>query len=118
MQYEANAKALNSILSGLTESVLVKVMQCKTSKHAWEKLKCFYEGAPKVKESKLHTYKGQFENLKMKEEENIVEYLLRVDEIINSIRSIGGEIKEKDVVDKVLRTLPMKYDSKVSSLEE
>ena len=25
--YEANAKALNAILSGLTESVLVKVMQ-------------------------------------------------------------------------------------------
>ena len=52
----------------------------------------------------------------MKEEENIAEYLLRVDEIVNTIRGIGGEIKEK-VVDKVLRTLPMKYDSKVSSLE-
>ena len=58
------------------------------------------------------------ENLKMKEQENIVEYLLRVDEIVNSIRGIGGEIKEKEVVDKVLRTHPMKYDSKVSSLEE
>ena len=54
----------------------------------------------------------------MKEEENIAEYLLRVDEIVNAIRGIGGEMKEKDVVDKVLRTLPMKYDSKVSSLEE
>ena len=43
-QYEANAKALNAILSGLTNSVFVKVMQCKTSKHAWEKLKCVYEG--------------------------------------------------------------------------
>ena len=52
----------------------------------------------------------------MKEEENIAEYLLRVDEIVNAIRGIGGEIKEKDAVDKVLRTLPMKYDSKVSSL--
>ena len=49
-------------------------------------------------------------------QENIAEYLLRVDEIVNAIRGIGGEIKEK-VVDKVLRTLPMKYDSKVSSLE-
>ena len=33
-QYEANAKALNTILSGLTNLVFVKVMQCKTSKHA------------------------------------------------------------------------------------
>ena len=32
-QYEANAKSLNAILSGLTNSVFVKVMKCKTSKH-------------------------------------------------------------------------------------
>ena len=54
----------------------------------------------------------------MKEEENIAEYILRIDEIFNAIRGIGGEIKEKEVVDKVLRNLPMKYDSKVSTLEE
>ena len=81
-----------------------------------KKLKCVYEGAPKVKESKLQTYKGQFESLKMKEEENIAKYLLRVDEIVNAIRGIREEIKEKDVVNKVIRTLLMNYDSKVSSL--
>ena len=60
-QYEANAKSLNAILSGLTTSMFVKVMQFKIAKHAWEKLKCVYEGVPKVKESKLQTYKGKFE---------------------------------------------------------
>ena len=94
-QYEANAKDLNAILSGLTHSIFLKVMQCKTSKHAWEKLKCIYEGTSKVKEYKLHAYKGQFENIKMKEEENIAEYILREDDIVNAIRGIGGEIKEK-----------------------
>ena len=43
-QYEANAKSLNTILSGLTNSVFIKVMQCKRTKHAWEKLKNVYEG--------------------------------------------------------------------------
>ena len=75
-QYEGNEKYLNVILSGLTNSVFVKVMRCKTAKQAWDKLKIVYEGASKVKESKLQTYKGQFESLKMKEEENIGEYLL------------------------------------------
>ena len=77
-----------------------------------------YEGAYKVKESKLQTYKGNFESLKMKEEENIEEYLLRVNEVANAIRGLGGKLKEREVVRKVLRTLPMKYDSKVSTLEE
>ena len=61
---------------------------------------------------------GQFEGLKMKEEEKIGEYLLRVDEVVNAIRGFGGKLKEKIVVRKVLRTLPMKYDSKISTLEE
>ena len=108
---------MNAILSGLTNNVFTKVMQCTSPKQAWDKLKIIYEGASKVKESKLQTYKGQFESLKMREEENIWEYLLRVDEVVNAIRVLGGKLKEKEVVRNILRTLPMRYDSKVSKLE-
>ena len=61
-------------------------MQCTSAKQAWDNLKIIYEGESKVKESKLQTYKGEFESLKMKEEENIGEYLLRVDEVVNVIK--------------------------------
>ena len=117
-EYEGNAKSLNAILSGLTNTVFTKVMQCTSTKQAWDKLEIIYEGALKVKESKLQTYKGQFQSLKMREEENIREYLLRVDEVVNAIRGIGGKLKENKVVSKILRTLPMRYDPKVSTLEE
>ena len=65
------AKFLNAILKGLANSMFFKVMQSKTTIHVWEKLKICYEGASKVKKSKLQTYKGKFESLKMKEEKNI-----------------------------------------------
>ena len=65
-QYEGNSKSLNAILSGLTNSIFTKVMRCKTAKQAWDKLKIIYEGESKGKESKIQTYKGQFESLKMK----------------------------------------------------
>ena len=52
----------------------------------------------------------------MKEEENIGEFLLRLYEVVNAIRGLGGKLKEIEVVSKVLRSLPMKYDSKVSTL--
>ena len=57
-QHEGNAKSLNTILSGLKNSVVTKVMRCNTTKQAWDKLKIIYGGASKVKESKLQTYKG------------------------------------------------------------
>jgi hypothetical protein len=62
-------------------------MHCKSAKEIWDKLEVVYEGDDKVREAKLQTYKTQFENLKMKEEEDIVEYLHRVDEVVNSIRA-------------------------------
>ena len=92
-QFEGNAKVLNATLSGLTNTVFNKVMQCKSAKQSWDKLKIIYEGAFKVKESKLQTYKGQFEILKMREEENIGEYLLHVDEVVNAIIGLGGKLK-------------------------
>ena len=54
----------------------------------------------------------------MNEEENIGEYLLILEEVVNSIRGLGGKLREKEVVRKVLTMFPMKYDSKVSTLEE
>ena len=74
--YEDNSKAMNAILSGLTETVFVKVMHCDIEKEVCDKLKNIYKGDDKVKGAKLDTYRGQFENLKMKEEENIEAYLL------------------------------------------
>ena len=54
----------------------------------------------------------------MKEEENISEYLERVDEVVNAIQGLGETIEDIYIVDKVLRTLPMAYNPKVSTLED
>ena len=74
--YEENSKLMNVILSGLTETLFVKVMHCETTKAIWDKLRNIYEGDDKIKGEKLMTYRAQFENLKMKEEENIAAYFL------------------------------------------
>jgi hypothetical protein len=52
-----------------------------------DKLEVVYEGDDKFREAKLQTYRTEFENMKTKEEENIVKYLHRVDEAVNSIRA-------------------------------
>jgi hypothetical protein len=76
-------------LNGLGESIYTKFMHCKSTKEIWDKLQNIYEGDSKVKEAKLQTYRGQFEQLKMKEDENIAAYFLRVDETVNAIIGLG-----------------------------
>ena len=67
---------------------------------------------------KLQLHRAKFENLKMKESENIAAYLLRVDEVINFIIGLEEEVKESTIVQNLLRSLHLRYDAKVSSIEE
>jgi hypothetical protein len=53
-----------------------------------------------------------FDELKMKEDEEIVAYLLQVDKIVNIIKGLGVEFYESVVVQKVFRSLPMRFDPK------
>ena len=43
---------------------------------------------------------------------------LQVDEIVNCMKNMGEEIKEAIVVEKVLRSLSPKFESKVFAIEE
>jgi hypothetical protein len=76
-------------LNGLGELVFTKVSHYKSAKDIWDKLQNIYEGDSKVKVAKLQTYRGQFEQLKMKEDENIAAYFLRDDKIVNAIMGLG-----------------------------
>ena len=102
----------------LTNSVFTKVMHCNSAKEIWDKLDNIYEGDEKVKRTKLQVYRGQFEILRMEEDDSIAIYFLWVDEIVNTIKGLGEKIEESSIVDKVLRMPPIIFDTKVSTLEE
>lgn len=54
----------------------------------------------------------------MHNDENIGCFFLRVDEIINSMKNLGDEVKDSIFVRKIMRSLTPKFDSKVFSIEE
>jgi hypothetical protein len=80
------AKDMNAILSGLVEEKFVKVMHLETAKEMWDKLISSYEANEKVKHSKLQNYRVHFEHLKMKEDETVGKYFLRVEELVNAMK--------------------------------
>ena len=49
----ANAKAMNALLSGLSEAEIIKVMHNKTAKEIWDALERTHEGDKKVMMAKL-----------------------------------------------------------------
>ena len=77
-----------------------------------------YEGDGKVKGAKLQTYRRKFEHLTMKEDEYVAAYFLQVDEVVNTMRGLGEKVENASLVQKILRSPPMIFDSKFSTLEE
>jgi len=54
----------------------------------------------------------------MQNDESIASYFLSIDEVVNCMKNMGEEIKEVTLVEKILRSLSAKFESKVSAVEE
>jgi hypothetical protein len=117
LEFIFNSNGMNSILNGLAKAEFVKVMHLQTAKEMWDKLINSYEGNKKVKYVKIHTYRLQFENLQMKEDETIGKYFLRVEELVNAMKALGEKIEEPSLVHKILRSLPDRFNPKVLAIE-
>jgi hypothetical protein len=109
---------MNAILSGIVEADFVKVMHCDSTNVMWEKMISSYEGNEKVKDTKLQTHRLKFEQLKMDEDETISKYFLHIEELVNTMKGLGETIDESFLVQKILRSLPDRFNSKVSAIEE
>jgi hypothetical protein len=93
-------------------------MHLDTAKAMWDKLINSYEGNEKVKGAKLQTYRLKFKQLKMNEDETITKYFLRVEELVNAMKGLGETFDDSLLVKKILRSLPDKFNPKVSAIEE
>jgi len=54
----------------------------------------------------------------MHSDESIASYFLRIDKVLNCMKNLGEEIKEVTLVEKILRSLSAKFESKLSAIEE
>eukprot|EP00253_Pinus_taeda_P031977 PITA_31977 len=113
-----DSKALYFLYQAVHESVFPRIAAAKTSKEAWKTLKITYHGMEKVKTSKLQLLRRDFENLRMKESDNINSFFTHVIGLVTQIRYHGEILEERRIVEKLLRVLPSKFDVIVTTIEE
>ena len=54
----------------------------------------------------------------MKEEETIYDFHMNVLDLANSFDSLGERLSDEKLVRKILRSLPKRFDMKVTAIEE
>ena len=69
-----------------------------------------------MKESKINLLVHNYELFSMKENETIVEIITRFIDIVNSLEALGKTYKKSENVMKILRSLPSKWHTKVTTI--
>eukprot|EP00253_Pinus_taeda_P031648 PITA_31648 len=72
----------------------------------------------KVKTTKLQSMRRDFENLCMKESDNIESFFTHVIGLVTQRRTHGEILEEGRIVEKLMRILPSKFDVIVTTIEE
>src|SRR3954465_5951499 len=113
-----NSKALNALFNGIDKNIFRLVHQCELAKDVWDILKTTHEGTSKVKMSILQLLTTKFKNLRMRDDESIKDFYMNLLDIANTSGALGEKMSDEKLVRKILRSLPKRFDMKVTAIEE
>ena len=75
------------IASTLSYEEFNEVKHYKTAFDMWNKLKDIYGGDENVRRAKVESLKGQFDHMRMREDENVAKYVERIKASVFAIRA-------------------------------
>ncbi|XP_073018336.1 uncharacterized protein [Primulina eburnea] len=113
-----NSKALNAIFSSVDTRMFNLITTCVCAKDAWEILQKHCEGSASVRKTRLRMVTSKFESLRIVDKESILEYDCRLRQLSNELHGLGDPIPNERLVNKVLRSLPERFNVKVCAIEE
>ena len=113
-----DAKALLFIQQGVGNNIFPRIMRASKAKEAWDILQQEFQGDKRTRSVKLQALRRELENMKMKENETLNEFSSKFMELVNQMKSYGEEISDKRIVEKLLISLPSKFDPIVAVIEE
>jgi hypothetical protein len=111
-------KVKNFLFQAIDREILETILDKGTSKAIWDSMKQKYQGSTKVKRAQLQALRREFELLAMKEGEKVDTFLGRTLAVVNKMKSNGETMEQSMVVSKILRSLTIKFNYVVCSIEE
>ena len=81
-------------------------------------LEVTHQGASFMKETKINILVQQYEMFKMHSNETIAQMFARFTTITNDLNALGKSFTSTELVNKILRSLPKAYQSKVMAIRE
>ena len=112
-----NSKAKAILFAAISPTIFTRIRSLKTTKEIWDYLKSAYAGDKKIKGIQILNLIREFELQRMKESETVKEYADMLLGIANRVRLLGGDFNDSRLVEKILVTVPEKYEATITTLE-
>jgi len=116
--YKKHHKIRGSLFLAIPRAEYMKMSDKSTAKTIFASLYANYEGSKKVKEAKSLMLVHQYELFKMKNDESIEEMYSRFQTLVSELQILKKSYVASDHVSKILRSLPARWSSKVTAIEE
>nr|AAP51910.2 retrotransposon protein, putative, Ty1-copia subclass [Oryza sativa Japonica Group] len=105
IEYRDDRLVLAAILRVVPPEMLRSLSTKRTVKSAWEAIKTVCVGTRRVREANEQLLRREFADARFKDGENIDDFSMRIFGIANSIRTLGGDLPEIDVIAISIETL-------------
>jgi hypothetical protein len=89
----------------------------ETAHEAWESIQRIHIGADRVKEANAERLQQEFTEIKFKPGEGVADFSLCITALANELRVLGNGITDKEVVKKMLHSVPEKLEQVAISME-
>lgn len=111
------AKAKSCLFAGVSTTIFTRIMTLKSAKKNWDYLKVEYAGDERIRSMQVLNLMREFELQRMKESNTIKEYSDKLLGIANKIKLLGSDFADSRIVEKILVTVPERYEASITLLE-
>ena len=117
VEYAEDRLAMEAILRSVPPEMVPTLGAKKTAKEAWDTIKILRIGVERVRESKAQTLRLQYEEIRFKAGEQVDDFAMRLQGLVNELETLGDPINDKRVLLKFLRVVPKQYKQLAWSIE-
>ncbi|XP_038902321.1 uncharacterized protein LOC120088957 [Benincasa hispida] len=111
------AKSRACLYTAVFPTIFNKIMVLKSAKEIWKFLKSEYEGDERIKGMKVLNLVHELERMQMKDSKSIKKYSNKLIGIANKARALETNLSDNRLAQKILVSIPERYEATIASLE-
>ena len=116
---EANAKARNIIIQGLSRSEFDRISHLSSAYDIWVTLDAYHEGTTQIKTVRQDQFKREYNKFEMLASESLDECFSRFHKILSNLRAVGLTYADSDNARQMLSALDLRvWEMKVTTIKD